>query len=122
MEVVGTIKLIKEEQIISSSFKKREMVVTTDEQYPQQILIEFVQDRTNLLDEYKEGEAVKVSVNLRGREWNSPQGETRYFISLHGWRIERLGATPPVQGGGQTTEMPSTPVPTELKGEDDLPF
>lgn len=121
MEVVGTIKLIKDEQIISPSFKKREMVVTTDEQYPQQILVEFVQDRTNLLDEYKVGEAVKVSVNLRGREWINPQGEARYFISLHGWRIERLGTTPPPTTGG-TTEMPSTPVPTELKGEDDLPF
>lgn len=87
MEVVGKIKVINPEQQVSASFKKRELVVTTDEQYPQHILINFTQDKCDLLSAYKIGEDVKVSINLRGREWVNPQGETRYFNDIQGWRI-----------------------------------
>jgi len=89
MEVIGKIKVINPEQQVSASFKKRELVVTTDEQYPQHILIEFAQDKTDLLNNYNVGEQVKVSINLRGREWVNPQGETKFFNSIQGWRIEK---------------------------------
>jgi hypothetical protein len=88
MEVVGTIKVINTTQEVSASFKKRELVVTTDEQYPQHIMIEFTQDKCSDLDKYRVGEEVRVSINLRGREWTNPQGETKYFNSIQGWRIE----------------------------------
>ncbi len=88
MEVTGRIRLIGQTQDISSSFRKREVVVTTSEQYPQHIMIEFTQDRVGLLDTYQVGQEVRVSINLRGREWQSPQGETRYFNTIQGWRIE----------------------------------
>lgn len=81
--------MVGQPQNISSSFRKRELVVTTEEQYPQDLLIEFTQDRVNLLDSYQIGEPVKVSINLRGREWVSPQGEVRYFNTIQGWRIDR---------------------------------
>jgi len=84
MEVTGKIKAINAEQQVSASFKKRELVVTTEEQYPQHIMIEFTQDKCDLLNNYKVGEAVKVSINLRGREWVNPQGETKYFNSIQG--------------------------------------
>ncbi|WP_397444578.1 DUF3127 domain-containing protein [Polaribacter sp. R77954] len=91
MEVIGKIKLIGEVQTFGSNgFRKREMVVTTDEQYPQMIMIEFIQDKTDLLNSYKVGQDVKVSINLRGREWINPQGEAKYFNSVQGWRIESL--------------------------------
>ncbi len=82
----------------ANGFRKREMVVTTDEQYPQHIMIEFTQDKCDLLNSYKVGEPVKVSINLRGREWVNPQGETKYFNSIQGWRIERPQAEAPQQG------------------------
>ena len=66
MEVTGKIKKIDETKTFGASgFRKREMVVTTEEQYPQMIMIEFVQDKTNLLDTYNEGDQVKVNINLR---------------------------------------------------------
>ena len=34
MEVAGKIKVINAEQQVSATFRKRELVVTTDEQYP----------------------------------------------------------------------------------------
>lgn len=95
MEVKGKIKMIGTEQQVSTTFKKRELVVTTDEQYPQDILIEFVQDKADLLNSYSVGQDVSVSINLAGREWVNPQGETKYFNSIKGWRIEKVGAEAP---------------------------
>ncbi|HLP62942.1 DUF3127 domain-containing protein [Flavobacterium sp.] len=125
MEVSGKVKVINAEQQVSASFKKRELVVTTDEQYPQHIMIEFTQDKCDLLNNYNVGEAVKVSINLRGREWVNPQGETKYFNSIQGWRIEKLQAEAPA-----AQQMPPMPAAeafapaTDFKEEehDDLPF
>jgi translation initiation factor IF-3 len=125
MEVLGRVKLINPVQQVSASFKKRELVVTTEEQYPQHILIEFAQDKTDLLNNYNVGEQVKVSINLRGREWVNPQGETKYFNSIQGWRIEKAQAEAP-----STPQMPPMPAAeafepaTNFKEEehDDLPF
>jgi hypothetical protein len=124
MEVTGKIKVISAEQQISASFKKRELVVTTDEQYPQSIMIEFTQDKSDLLNNYNVGENVKVSINLGGREWVNPQGETKYFNSIKGWRIERVASDAPAQ---QAPPMPAAAAfapATNLNEEeaDDLPF
>ncbi|MFZ0488724.1 MAG: DUF3127 domain-containing protein [Salegentibacter sp.] len=122
MEVQGKIKLIGETKTFGSNgFRKREMVVTTEEQYPQPILVEFVQDKTDLLNNFKVGQAVKIGINLRGREWVSPQGETKYFNSVQGWRIENLESQAP----GQTAPPPDNFEPaSDLNEEDfdDLPF
>ena len=88
-----------------NGFRKREIVVTTDEQYPQHIMVEFVQDKTDLLNNYQVGQNVKISINLRGREWVNPQGETKYFNSIQGWRIENLQAAAP-QGAPEMPPMP----------------
>lgn len=103
MEIQGKIIMIDETRTYGNSgFRKREMVIKTEEQYPQTILVEFVQDKTELLNSYQVGQDVKVSINLRGREWVNPQGETKYFNSIVGWRIEKLmpagadGSVPPV--------------------------
>jgi len=83
MEVTGKIKMIGEAKNVGSgSFLKRELVVTTDEQYPQHIMIEFVQDKCDLLNSYQTGEAVKVSINLRGKEWVYHIGITKYLKSI----------------------------------------
>ncbi len=125
MEVTGKIKVVGAEQQISASFRKRELVVTTDEQYPQSIMIEFVQDKVDLLNNYTVGEDVKVSINLGGREWVNPQGETKYFNSIKGWRIERLAAAqaPTPQSPPMPTAETFEPA-TNFKEEehDDLPF
>lgn len=127
MEVAGKIKLINAEQQVSATFRKRELVVTTDEQYPQHIMVEFTQDKCDLLNNYKAGEAVKVSINLRGREWINQQGEAKYFNSIQGWRIERLqdaGSAPssaPNAAAPETPVFPTAPSFTE-EDHDDLPF
>lgn len=126
MEVTGRIKLIGNTQTFGNNgFKKRELVVTTEEQYPQPILIEFVQEKCDLLNSFQVGAPVKVSINLRGREWVNPQGETKYFNSIQGWRIESLAP----QSSGMPDMPPMPPMDAfepanDFKEDDydDLPF
>lgn len=124
MELQGKIKMIDETKTYGNNgFRKREMVITTEEQYPQHILIEFVQDKTDLLNAYQVGMNIKVSINIRGREWVNPQGETKYFNSITGWRIENVDQS-------VSADMPPMPPAdafepaNELNEEehDDLPF
>lgn len=125
MEVLGKVKVINAEQQVSASFKKRELVVTTDEQYPQHIMIEFTQDKCDILNNYSIGDAVKVSINLRGREWVNQQGETKYFNSIQGWRIEKTQSDAPAAQGMPPVPAAETFAPaTDFKEEehDDLPF
>lgn len=89
MEVKGKIKFIGSTQQVSDKFSKREIVVTTDEQFPQHISIEFNQDKCAILDKYNVGENVEVGINLRGREWTDPQGLIKYFNSIQGWNIKK---------------------------------
>lgn len=123
MEVTGKIKLIGETQTFGASgFRKRETVITTNEQYPQMLMIEFVQDKCDLLNNYQVGQDVKVSINLRGREWINPEGVAKYFNSITGWRIE--AAQP--EGAGAAPAAPVDNFETTSKVDDsepdDLPF
>jgi len=125
MEIQGKIKLVGETQTFGNNgFRKREVVITTEEQYPQHIMVEFVQDKADLLNSYQVGQMVKISINLRGREWTNPQGEVKYFNSIQGWRIENLQAE---QGGGDIPPVPPVEAfqPADDLNEeehDDLPF
>tara|TARA_R110000796_G_scaffold22212_2_gene64592 strand:- start:52 stop:396 length:345 start_codon:yes stop_codon:yes gene_type:complete len=114
MEVQGKVKVIGKTEVFGAKdFAKRELVVTTEEQYPQDIMIEFVQDKVDLLDPFAVGQEVKVGINLRGREWINPQGVAKYFNSLQGWRIE----------AGTSEGVPAPNMkPEPQKEEDDLPF
>jgi hypothetical protein len=124
MEVTGKVKVVGAVQQVSPTFKKRELVVTTDEQYPQSIMIEFVQDKSDLLNTVAVGENVKVSINLGGREWVNPQGETKYFNSIKGWRIEKLQSEAPAAGMPPMPAAEAFEPATNFNEEehDDLPF
>ena len=123
MEVLGKVRVINPEQQISASFKKRELVVTTEEQYPQHILIEFAQDKCDLLNEYKIGDNIKVSINLRGREWVNPQEETKFFNSIQGWRIEKVQSESTAPIIPPANDQNFMPIPNMSKEDsDDLPF
>ena len=86
-------------------------------------MIEFIQDKTDLLNNFEPGQQVKISINIRGREWTNPQGEVKYFNSINGWRIEKIES-------GLSQDLP--PLPPEdafepasdfdEKEHDDLPF
>jgi hypothetical protein len=116
MEVTGVIKIIGEiKEYGAKGFRKAELIldVTEKPEYPQFINLEFTQDNTDLLSNYKVGDTVKVSINLGGREWVNPQGEAKYFNSITGWRIEEVGSAP------ITAQAPAQQLE---EVQDDLPF
>ena len=87
MNIKGKIKVIGQTKTFGSGFTKRDLVVTTQEKYPQDILVEFTKDNCETLSNFNIGDEVEVAINLRGREWTSPQGEVKYFNSIQGWKI-----------------------------------
>ena len=91
IEVIGNIKRIEvTKEVGANAFKTREVVVTTEEQYPQTLSIQFVQDKTALLDNFQPNQKVKITVNLKGRE-NTKDGKTSVFNTIQGWKIEQVG-------------------------------
>lgn len=114
-------KLIKKDPVKeygSNGFRKRDIVIVTEDQYPQKILIELQQDNVELIKNFKKDDVIDVSINIRGREWINPKGESVFFNSIVGWKIEKV----------QDSEYPSAPAPTpEVVGtpiddSDDRPF
>ncbi len=125
MEVTGRIKVIDQtKEVGSAGFKKRDIVVTTDEQYPQHISVQFVQDKCDLLNNFQIGEVVKIDINLRGREWTNQQGETVYFNTIQGWRISKAQTeTPATSSPAMPTAETFQPATSINNNEpDDLPF
>lgn len=102
--IQGQIHKIFETSVVSEKFSKRDVVIKTNDQYPQLVIVQFTQDRCDMLDPYNEGQEVDLSYNLRGREWTSPTGEIKYFNTIEGWKIQPVGPvasqpvanTPPV--------------------------
>ncbi len=130
-ELTGILKMKGEETQVSEKFKKREFVVTdANDMYPQHIAFQLTQDKCSLLDMMNVGDQVKVTFNIRGREWTSPQGEVKYFNTLEAWRLEKVGNGNPMGGAMSEMAMPTASSPIEnaiasnttAEDEDDLPF
>lgn len=112
MELLGKIKLLGEVQTYGNDFTKKEVVLTTLEQYPQDISIEFVKSAIDKLSQFKVGDTVRIGINIKGREWTNPDtGQVKHFNSIQGWRIDAHEDSDEVQ----------QPV-TQSADKDDLPF
>ena len=132
MEVTGTLKTKSETVKVSERFQKREFVLTTEANtpYPQHVSFQVTQDKCSMLDSFGDGEEIKVQFNLRGREWNGPQG-IKYFNTLEAWRIERVQGSNTntqtnqnsAQASNKSVNDSSAPVFTgNIDDNDDLPF
>ena len=122
-QIGGRLHVIHEAKQITERFRKREFVVEIDDnsRYPQMVMFQLTGDRCEQLDGYQVGEEVKVEFSLRGREWNSPSGEVRYFNSLDVWSLERAGHD---SAGFDAMPMnDGAPLPPDPGiSEDDIPF
>lgn len=127
MEVTGQLKLKYDTQKVSEKFQKRDFVLATDlsTPYPQYVSFQITQDKCAILDTFNEGEEIKVQFNLRGREWNGPQG-IKYFNTLEAWKIEKVGAgnlSASAQNNSSIQENTAAPVfNSSISDTDDLPF
>ena len=117
-ELTGKIKKILDRQDFPSGFYKQEFVVTTDERFPQDIKLDCLKEKVDLLKDLEEGSPVKVSFDIRGREWNE-----RYFVDLSAWKIEPLAeggeAAPQEEGQALPAEDPAS---YGIDEDEDIPF
>lgn len=128
-ELTGTIKKIFERQDFPSGFYKQEFVVTTDERFPQDIKLDCLKEKVDMLGNFQEGSPVKVSFDVRGREWND-----RFFVDLSAWKIEpaeagEAGEGQPARAAAPAKRKSDRAIPAEDPGtyevqeeEEDLPF
>ena len=125
MDVTGTFHMKQETQKVSDKFSKREFVLKTEGStpYPQFVSFQVTQDKCSLLDSYNTGDEVKVHFNLRGREWNGPQG-VKYFNTLEAWRIE--GVKQSYESSEQNKPLPNIQAENHTfvgsNDNDNLPF
>jgi len=109
MEISGIIKSIGKKETYANEFTKVPVVITTQEQYPQHIEVEFIKANIEKLDGFNVGDNVTIGINIKGREWESPDKGIKYFVSIQGWRIEN-------------NKSQSEPVTQEAESDEDLPF
>ena len=74
---------------VNDKFQKQEIVIETNEQYPQKILLTATQEKVNLLEAYQVNDEVEASVNIKGREWINAEGVPKYFLTLEIWALTK---------------------------------
>ena len=111
MDLKGEIIRIYETKQVSEKFALREFVIETKEQYPQSIILQVSQEKCKVLDSYRLGDLVQVSINVRGRKWTDKNGQDRFFNTLEVWKITNESSAPV-----------SVPSPAPATKENDLPF
>lgn len=84
------VKIIKIEKLktFDSGFSCVNWVGETSEDYPQKLQFQTNKEKADNLIKYnKVGDFVDVKVNLRGREWISPEGDVKYFNTIEAWSV-----------------------------------
>jgi single-strand DNA-binding protein len=82
IKLTGRLIEIRPTVTFESGFMKREVLLRTDGEYSEELMIEFWKDKCAVLGNYLPGEAVEVSVNIRGNEYNG-----KHYVKLQGWMI-----------------------------------
>lgn len=121
-DIQGKLYEVFAEQQVSEKFKKREFVLEIpDGSYTQYPKFQLTQDKCSLLNQFKQGDEVKVTFNLTGKPFVK-NGETLYFTNLQAWRIEGANS------GGFNAAPSGTPAQAEAPAfytsdaDNDLPF
>ena len=119
MKVTGKIHFVGALRTVSEKFKSKDVVILTEDKFPQYITVQFTQDKTDLVNYEDVGDQVEVSINLRGREWKSPTGEIKYFNTIEGWQINAVESA--VENKGRQA-FKETIIHESNFDNDDLPF
>jgi hypothetical protein len=113
-EMTGTVKVVMDLMTFDSGFTKREFVITTKDQYPQDVKFETVRDKTSICDKLEPGQEVTVHFDVRGNEYKD-----RYFVNLNAWRIQggEAGSAPAAAAAPIDTDIPES-----AADDEDYPF
>ncbi len=111
---IGALAKINFNSVIGYGFQGDDgptgVITVEDGKFPQDILLEFVQDKVSLLEDVKVGDDVQVTFDIRGREYNG-----RYFNNLQAWRLQKSGGAAGSSDNGTATGN-RPPMPTEAPG------
>ena len=89
----GEVVFITPTTSVSDKFKKREVTLKSQDEYPQYVTFQLTQDKCDLANNLKAGDAVEVSYNLRGRKWEAQDGTIKYFNSIEAWTMSLSSLT-----------------------------
>lgn len=126
MEITGKVVKINEPltgQSARGQWKKQELIIETEEQYPRQVCLMNWNDKANFAN-LQPGTRVTAGINIESREFNG-----RWFTDVKIWKLDIANAG----GGANQAPMPNDVPPPEIPdandpfggngGEDDgLPF
>jgi hypothetical protein len=98
----------------NGEWKKQDIIVETDGQYPKKVCVSIWGDKINE-SQLVIGNELKIDFDVESREYNS-----RWYTDVKAWKIEpanssNAGSNIPIMG----SEGPQDPID---KIEDDLPF
>jgi len=119
VEVTGTVERIGDLQTFDSGFTKREVVINTGGQYPDQIGVEFLKDDVAKVDALNVGDSLIVTGFLGGRDVACRDGTTRNFLSIKAIRVA-VDGTAPATTAPATTDQSAPDKP--IGDDDNLPF
>lgn len=104
LEITGKLLVKQDTQVVSERFKKREFVLELVDESPNGSFtnyakMQLVQNKTDLLDRFKEGDMLRATFNIRGSRYDK-NGVTNYITNLDVWRLEPADAAGSNAGGG----------------------
>ena len=116
-QVTGFVKEIQETKVVSEKFSVQNVIVETDDKYPQLLPLQFANDQIQLVDKLNVGDLVQFNINISGREWKNPKtDQVNYFVSLNCWSFD-------INENESSNEKPNSTEESILEsGKDDLPF
>ncbi len=99
----------------NGEWKKQDIIVQTDGQYPKKVCISIWGDKIN--DSILQtGKQLSISFDIESREYNG-----RWYTDVKAWKIEPAGAEMPA--GNTYADAPPQEGYSDLNNEsDDLPF
>ncbi len=126
-EVEGRLYKKMDVNQVTDSFRKREFILEMEDgAYTQLIKFQLTQGNCEKLDPFNEGDQIKVTFSLRGREYTKG-GTTSYFTNLDAWRIDNSGGADSSEAGAPSSAIETFPTMADEPGSadddtDDLPF
>ena len=109
-EMVGAVKVVLDMMTFPSGFSKREFVVTSEEDYPQDIKFVCMKEKCGLLDKVAPGDRVKILFSIRGNLYKE-----RYYVDLQAFRVDKL------DGDGASVEYDAVE-PEPMSTDEPMPF
>lgn len=93
MNYTWKITFISDIQTVGQNWLQKRTVIleeATDKDYKWGIAFDLIKDKVNLIDGFKVGDTVEVSLNFRT---NYSEKTKNYYNSINAWSIKKVGAS-----------------------------